>query len=97
IAVRYGGGVFADADNEMIGRNTNGVSQGGHQSSDFTGGGSHRDALTFPAYVPEARTVHANVMVTINYGTGTPALAGAWLAGIREHRDPVTAVEIGNE
>jgi hypothetical protein len=36
-------------------------------------------------------------MVTINYGTGTPALAGAWLATIRWHRDPVSAVEIGNE
>jgi hypothetical protein len=97
IAVRYGGGVFADADNEMIGRNTNGVSQAGHQTSDFWGSSSHRDALTFPQYVPEARTVHANVMVTINYGTGTPALAGAWLASIRADHDPVSAVEIGNE
>jgi hypothetical protein len=97
IAVRYGGGVFADADNEMIGRNTNGVSQAGHQSSDFWGYGSNRDALTFSRYVPEARTVHANIMVTINYGTGTPALAGAWLASIRADNDPVSAVEIGNE
>ena len=97
IAVRYGGGVFADADNEMIGRNTNGVSQGGEQTSDFWGYNSSRDALTFPQYVPEARAVHANVMVTINYGTGTPALAGAWLRSIRADHDPVTAVEIGNE
>src|SRR5215469_8058225 len=29
IAVRYGGGVFADADNQMLGRNTNGMSQAG--------------------------------------------------------------------
>jgi len=36
-------------------------------------------------------------MVTINYGTGTPALAGAWLASIRADNDPVSAVEIGNE
>jgi hypothetical protein len=97
IAVRYGGGVFADADNQMLGRNTNGISQGGEQSSDFWGDGSHRDALPFRAYAPEARAVHANVMVTINYGTGTPALAGAWLASIRAHNDPVTEVEIGNE
>jgi len=97
IAVRYGGGVFADADNEMIGRNTNGVSQAGHQTSDFWGYGSGSDALTFSRYVPEARAVHANVLVTINYGTGTPALAGAWLASIRAAHDPVTAVEIGNE
>jgi hypothetical protein len=97
IAVRYGGGVFADADNQLIGRNTNVISQAGHQTSNFWGDDSHRDALTFSAYAAEARTVHANVMVTINYGTGTPALAGAWLASIRADHDPVTAVEIGNE
>lgn len=97
IAVRYGGGVFADADNQMIGRNTNVVSQGGEQTSDFWGYDSDPDALTFSRYVPEARDVHGNVMVTINYGTGTPALAGAWLAKIHADHDPVTAVEIGNE
>jgi hypothetical protein len=97
IAVRYGGGVFADADNEMLGRNTNGVSQGGYQTSDFTGSDSRRDALPWRVYAPEARAVHANVMVTINYGTGTPALAGAWLGSIRAHHDPVSEVEIGNE
>jgi len=97
LAARYGGGVFADADNEMAGRNTNDVSQAGHQSSDFTGDGSEPDALTFPDYVSEARTLHAKVMVTINYGTGTPELAGAWLSSIRSHGDPVAEVEIGNE
>ncbi len=97
IAVRYGGGVFADADNQMLGRNTNGISQAGHQTSNFWGYGSRPDALPFRAYVPEAQAVHANVMVTLNYGTGTPALARAWLASIRAHHDPVAEVEIGNE
>ena len=97
IAVRYGGGVFADADNQVAGRNTNGTSQSGDQTSDFWGDDSDPDALPFSRYVPEARNVHASVMVTINYGTGTPALAGEWLRGIREHDDPVTSVEIGNE
>lgn len=97
IAVRYGGGVFADADNQMLGRNTNRTSQAGHQTSNFTGSSSRPDALPFRAYVPEAKNVHANVMVTLNYGTGTPSLARAWLASIRAHGDPVTQVEIGNE
>lgn len=97
IAVRYGGGVFADADNQVIGRNTNNVTQAGDQTSDFWGDDSDTDALPFSRYVPEARDVHANVMVTINYGTGTPALAGEWLRSIRKHDYPVTAVEIGNE
>jgi hypothetical protein len=97
ISVRYGGGVFADADNQMLGRNTNGISQAGHQTSNFWGYGSKPDALPFRAYVPEAKAVHANVMVTLNYGTGTPALARAYLASIRAHDDPVSAVEIGNE
>lgn len=97
ISVRYGGGVFADADNELMGRNTDFLSQAGRQTSNFTGSGSEPDALTFPVYVSEARTIHANVMVTINYGTGTPALAGEWLASIHADHDPVGAVEIGNE
>jgi hypothetical protein len=97
LAARYGGGVFADADNEMIGRNTNVISQAGRQTSNFTGDDSEPDALTFPGYVSEAEAVHAKVMVTINYGTGTPELAGAWLASIRRHGYPVAEVEIGNE
>jgi hypothetical protein len=97
IAVRYGGGVFADADNQMLGRNTNGMSQAGHQTSNFFGSGSRADALPFRAYAPEAKDVHANVMVTLNYGTGTPALARAWVASMRRHHDPVTMAEIGNE
>jgi hypothetical protein len=97
IAVRYGGGVFADANSETTERNTNVESQKGHQSSNFTGSGSESDALAFPVYASEAKTIGANVMVTINYGTGTPALAGSWLASIHASHDPVSAVEIGNE
>jgi hypothetical protein len=97
IGVRYGGGVFADADNQLIGRNTNAISQAGQQSANFTGGGSRADALPYHAYVPEARAVNANVMVTLNYGTGSPALAGSWLSSIRANNDPVSAAEIGNE
>jgi hypothetical protein len=97
IAVRWGGGVFADADNAVIGRNTNAISQSGHQSNDFTGPNSRPDALKFPVYSAEATTIGANVMVTINYGTGTPALAGSWLASIYAAHDPVTEVELGNE
>jgi hypothetical protein len=97
IAVRYGGGVFADSDNAMIGRNTNVVSQAGHQTSNFTGSSSKPDALTFPVYASEAKTIGANIMVTINYGTGSPSLAGSWIAAARAERAPVGAVEIGNE
>ena len=97
ISVRYGGGVFADADNQMIGRNTNVVSQDGRQTSNFWGDDSDSDALPFADYAPEARAVHAHVMVTINYGTGTPALAGAWLSRMNARHDPVAEVEIGNE
>jgi hypothetical protein len=97
IAVRYGGGVFADADNQMIGRNTNAITQSGHQTSNFWGDDSNRDALTFSDYAAEARDVHASVMVTINYGTGTPSLARAWLSRINARNDPVDQVEIGNE
>jgi hypothetical protein len=97
IAVRYGGGVFADADNQLIGRNTNVISQAGHQSADFTGRNSRPDALPFSRYASEARTIHANVMVTLNYGTGSPAMARSWFSSIHARHYPVSAVEIGNE
>jgi hypothetical protein len=97
IAVRWGGGVFADADDEVIGRNTNAVTQAGHQTNDFTGPNSRPNALRFPVYAAEAETIGGNIMVTINYGTGTPAMAGSWLASIYANHYPVTAVELGNE
>jgi hypothetical protein len=36
-------------------------------------------------------------MVTANYGTGTPALAAAWVSYIKADNSPVTQMEIGNE
>src|SRR5712664_143382 len=97
LAVRYGGGAFADADNQLTGRNTYDVAAAGHQTSDFTGPGSKPDALTFPVYAAEAKSIGADVLVTVNYGTGTPALAGSYLGRIHASHAPVTAVEIGNE
>jgi hypothetical protein len=35
--------------------------------------------------------------VTLNYGTGSPSLAGTWLSSIYRRHDPVGAVEVGNE
>jgi hypothetical protein len=97
LAVRYGGGAFADADNQLIGRNTYAAAAAGHQTSNFRGPGAKPDALTFPVYAAEARHIHASVLVTVNYGTGTPALAGAYLGRIHAEHAPVTEVEIGNE
>jgi hypothetical protein len=97
IAVRWGGGVFADADNAVIGRNTNAVTQAGHQTNDFTGPNSRPDALRFPFFAAEDKTIGGNIMVTLNYGTGSPALAGSWLASIYKTHEPVTMVELGNE
>jgi hypothetical protein len=94
---RYGGGTFSDTYDWQISRDTFNDLEQGRQSDDFTGPGSHHDALGFPAYSREARAVGASGMVTVNYGSGTPGLAGAWAADIAKTRAPVTYVEVGNE
>jgi hypothetical protein len=94
---RYGGGTFSDTYEWQISRDTFNDLEQGRQSDDFTGPGSHYDALDFPAYAREARAIGASGMVTVNYGSGTPGLAGGWAADIAKTRAPVIYVEVGNE
>lgn len=94
---RYGGGTFSDTYDWRISRDTYNELEQARQSNDFTGPGSHHDPLDFSAYAREARAVGASGMVTVNYGSGTPGLAGAWAAEIAKTRAPVTYIEVGNE
>lgn len=94
---RYGGGTFSDTYDWQISRDTYNDLEQGRQSDDFTGPGSHYDALNFPAYTREARAIGASGMVIVNYGSGTPGKAGAWAADIAKTRAPVAYVEVGNE
>jgi hypothetical protein len=94
---RYGGGTFADTYDWQISRDTFNDLEQGLQSDDFTGPGSQHDALGFPAYAREAGAIGASGMVTVNYGSGTVGMAGAWAADIAKTRAPVAYVEVGNE
>ena len=94
---RYGGGTFSDTYDWQISRDTFNDLEQGRQSDDFTGPGSHYDALDFSVYAREARAIGASGMVTVNYGSGTPGMAGAWAADIAKTRAPVAYVEVGNE
>lgn len=94
---RYGGGTFSDTYDWRISRDTYNDLEQGRQSNDFTGPGSQHDALDFSAYAAEARVIGASGMVTVNYGSGTPGMAGEWAADIAKTRAPVHDVEVGNE
>lgn len=56
------------------------------------------EATDFDQFMQVARSSGAQAMITVNYGTGTPAEAAAWVkyANI-EHHDNVRYWEIGNE
>jgi hypothetical protein len=94
---RYGGGTFADTYDWQISRDTYNDYLQEQQSNDFRGPGSTYDALDFAAFTREARAIGASGVVTVNYGTGTPRMAGAWAADIAKTGAPVPYIEVGNE
>lgn len=99
VSLRYGSGVWSDAYDWQSNKDTYSCSLKGHQTGNFTGpcASSSSDYTNYNALNSEARTLSAQGMVTVNYGTGTPALAGAWAAKVAADHDPVTQFEIGNE
>ncbi len=99
VSLRYGGGVWADAYNWQVNKDTYACAKAGNQTGDFTGpcASSGSDSTSYAAFSAEARAVSARGIITVNYGTGTPALAGAWAAKVAAGKDPVQQFEIGNE
>ena len=98
---RYGGGAWADAYNWQTNVDTYAGAQARDQSNDFTPSGPYAssalDYLPFNSYMSEVKADGAQGMVTVNYGSGTPELAGAWAASIVANHDPVTQFNLGNE
>jgi hypothetical protein len=98
---RYGGGAWADAYDWQTNVDTYAAAQARQQSNDFTLGSqwasNSLDYLDFNSYMAEVEADGAQGMVTVNYGSGTPQLAGAWAASIVANHDPVTDFNIGNE
>ncbi|HKT01882.1 MAG TPA: cellulose binding domain-containing protein, partial [Rugosimonospora sp.] len=82
-ALRYPGGSYSDIYNWQ----TN-VAQGGYDAPN----------TSFSDFMGTAQAVGANPIIAVNYGTGTPALAAAWVqnADVTNHYG-VTYWEVGNE
>ena len=71
-----------------------------HLAADFTNGCAKPglDALKFSKFSQQARAIGAQSIVTVNYGTGMPAWAGAWVTHAKTTSGQAVAEwEIGNE
>lgn len=92
--IRYGGGSFADeydwSSNTDIGSCPSPAS--------FTDSCAGTDALGFAQFSRQARAIGAQSFVTVNFGSGTPAMAASWVAAAaRTPAEKVALWEVGNE
>ena len=67
-------------------------------TSGFTAKCANHDALDFAQLSKNARALDAQSLVTVNYGTGTPGMAAAWVKQAKAAAGQAVAQwEIGNE
>jgi hypothetical protein len=81
-ALRYPGGSYSDIFNWQ----TN-TAQGGYVAPN----------TSFADFMRTAQASAANPIITVNYGTGTPALAQAWVQNAVSNNYGVNYWEVGNE
>ena len=81
--MRYPGGSYSDIFNWQ----TNTAADGGFVAPN----------TTFANFMTTAQGVGAAPIVTVNYGTGTPSLAAAWVTSAKTNGDNVKYWEVGNE
>jgi hypothetical protein len=96
--IHYGGGTTADQynwENDTDISNCPTMSAADYSAKCAT---HNVDALKFSTFSQEARAIGAQSMVTVNYGTGTPAWAAAWVKqATTKSGQAVADYEIGNE
>ena len=81
--IHYGGGVTADDYNWQTNQET---------------GKNYKDGFSFAKVSAAARGLGAQTFTTVNYGSGTPALAAAWVKQAKSTSgQAVSYWEIGNE
>src|SRR6516225_7710286 len=80
-AMRYPGGSYSDIYNWQ----TN-TAQGGYVAP----------GNSFSSFMTTAKAASAEPVITVNYGTGTPALAAAWVSNAAANGDAVKYWEVGN-
>jgi len=97
--LHYGGGGTADQydwqnNSEVNNANTCGPAP---TIAAFTSGCETTDQLDFTQFSADARAIGSQSFVTVNYGSGTPALAAAWVTQSLAAGDQVAQWDIGNE
>jgi hypothetical protein len=82
-AMRYPGGSYSDIYN--------------WQTQTAAAGGFVAPNTGFSSFMATANAVGAQPIITVNYGTGTPALAAAWVQSAASASDGISYWEVGNE
>jgi hypothetical protein len=95
--LRYGGGSYADVYDWQT--NTSIIKcPDGTTAFSSPRRCASRDSLGFGQFSQQARAIGADSFVTVNYGSGTPAQAAAWVAAAaRTPGQNVALWEVGNE
>ena len=98
--LRYGGGSYADAYDWQTNSNIENCLPGDPTASFVvtSTGCATSDSLGFDQFATQAKAVGARSFVTVNYGSGTPALAASWVSHAKSAPgDAVALWEVGNE
>jgi hypothetical protein len=93
--IRYGGGQYADEYDWQT--NTDIVNCPGTAVSEYEAKCATYNALDLTSLSKQARAIGAQSLVTVNYGSGTPAEAEAEVKQARAPGQQVALWEIGNE
>jgi hypothetical protein len=93
--LHYGGGVTADQYDEQT--NTDLSACPGTSLQEFTANCAATEPLDFADFSADARSAGAQSSATVNYGTGTPAMAAAWVQQSLNPGQGVAQWSIGNE
>ncbi len=95
--LRYGGGSYADYYDWQTNTNIQNCLPDNATAS-FTSSCASSDSLDFSQFSQQARAIGAQSFVTVNYGSGTPALAASWAAQAKSTPGEGVALwEVGNE
>jgi len=95
--LRYGGGSWADEYDWQTNTDIYNCLPDDPTAS-FTASCSSTDSLDFAQFSQQARAIGAQSFITVNYGSGTPAEAAAWVTQAKSTPGQGVALwEVGNE
>ena len=96
--LRYGGGGYADFYDWQTNTSAVNCPPEDITAASFTSGCASSAPLGFSQFSRQARVIGADSFVTVNYGSGTPAEAAAWVGhAARTPGEGVALWEVGNE